>query len=143
MKEMTTQGSNAGNWENDGMCFVCGKRNTSGLKLDFNFDAKNRELSAKCRFEKKHQGFRDVIHGGFIAMLLDEVMVNLSIRLGISAVTAEMTFRLKRPAKVGEEITFIAGNAREAGRLITVEARALAANGSPIATSSAKLFRVK
>ena len=129
-------------WENDQMCFICGKRNDAGLKLDFEFDSKSNVLTTKCAFEKKHQGFKDVVHGGFIAMVLDEVMVNLAVNMGLSAVTAEMTFRLKRPAKVGEEITFIAKNAKETGRLVTVEADALAKDGSKIAYGSAKLYKI-
>jgi len=130
------------NWDNDRMCFVCGKLNDAGFKLDFVFDAKTNELSTKCVFDKKHQGFKDVVHGGFIAMVLDEVMVNLSVNMGLTAGTAEMAIRLKRPAKVGEEITFIAKNARAAGRLVLIESLALTSDGATIAQSAAKLFKI-
>ena len=87
----------------DGHCFVCGPKNPIGLKLDFIFDG----TTLKTRFvpRKEHQGYTDIVHGGIIAALLDEVMVKLAIERGMPAVTARMDIRLKHALPVGEEVT--------------------------------------
>ena len=62
--------------QDDLMCFVCGKNNPCGLKLNFVLD-KDRILKTEFTFAKIHQGFKDIVHGGLIGLILDEVMVNL------------------------------------------------------------------
>src|SRR5512133_3324230 len=54
-------------------CFVCGDANPNGLKLRFETDGK----LVKARFvpRAEHAGFRQTVHGGLVATLLDEIMV--------------------------------------------------------------------
>lgn len=124
------------------MCFVCGKENEYGLKLDFEFDRENKTLSTKFIPEKKFQGFKDIIHGGIIGLVLDEVMGNLAYKLGHNAVTSELTYRLKIPAKAGEEIFFSGKILDDTKRVITAEATAKNADGKMIAVAAAKLLKV-
>ena len=53
------------------MCFVCGKDNPIGLKLRFDWDGK----TARAEFTptELYQGWQGVVHGGIIAVMLDEV----------------------------------------------------------------------
>jgi len=54
-------------------CFVCGEANPLGLKLRFESDGQ----IVRTRFTPcpDHMGFKDVIHGGLLATVLDEIMV--------------------------------------------------------------------
>lgn len=127
--------------EDDFFCFVCGKNNTSGLKLKF-------ELSAdimKTEFlpQKIHQGFRDIVHGGIIATVLDEIMLNLLYRKGIQALTAELRVRFKKPCKVGEKLIFESNIANSSGRIIETHAQAKNEKGDIVADAEAKCFVVK
>ena len=91
------------NFEDDGYCFVCGPKNPIGLKLDFSFDGKT--LKTEFIPQKEHQGYKDIVHGGIVSTLLDEVMVKLAIEKGMPAVTAQMDIRLKKAVNVGQKIT--------------------------------------
>lgn len=125
----------------DGMCFVCGKKNPIGLKLDFKL--KDRTLITRFTPEKKHQGYADIVHGGIIAMVLDEMLVNLPWLLGIKAVTAAFSVRYKRPVTVGEELFFESHIIKEQGRLLLVEAEVKTNDDSLVATAQGKCMRVE
>src|SRR5436309_2881661 len=54
-------------------CFVCGESNVVGLNLRFETDGK--VVHGRFTPRAEHVGFRDVVHGGIISTLLDEIMV--------------------------------------------------------------------
>ncbi|MBI4352357.1 MAG: PaaI family thioesterase [Candidatus Omnitrophica bacterium] len=91
--------------EDDKMCYVCGSKNEKGLRLSFEH-SKEGHLRTTVVFDKSHQGFKDMVHGGVVAMVLDEMMVNLAWKEGMPAVTAELKVRLKKPIRVGEKVCF-------------------------------------
>ncbi|MCE1245726.1 MAG: PaaI family thioesterase [Firmicutes bacterium] len=94
------------NLEDDKYCFVCGKNNPIGLKLDFEY----LEDGIKSVFTplKEHQGWQNVTHGGIISTLIDEVMARLVIRMEKIGLTSSMEIRFIRPAPTGEELTIFA-----------------------------------
>jgi len=122
--------------EDDRFCFVCGEKNSHGLNLRFTLSDKT--LSTEFIPQKYHQGFKDIVHGGIIGLVLDEVMVNLLWKLGMRAVSAELNIRLKRPAKVGQKILFKSRISRETDKIIYTEAEAKDINNAIIATATAK-----
>ena len=75
--------------EDDSISFVCGTKNNSGLKLEFLLNKEGRSISTEFIPQKMHQGFKDIVHGGIIGLILDECMVNLAWRLGMHAVEGE------------------------------------------------------
>ncbi len=89
-----------------GVCFVCGKRNPKGLKLDFDYDRNSGLVSTSVVFEEYMQGYSGIIHGGFISMLLDEVMAKSCLYNGYVSVTAKLNVRFIKPVGVGERIYF-------------------------------------
>ncbi len=124
----------------DGYCFVCGKRNPIGLKLDFFFDGK----TIKTEFvpAKEHQGYFNIVHGGIISTLLDEVMVKLAIALGMPAVTARMDIRLKKPLSIGEKVTVQAEILEDMRRLLIAYAKAVTDDNELVADAKGKLVKV-
>ena len=82
--------------QDNGMCFVCGPKNPIGLKLEFVLD--DGKYITRFTPGAEHQGFLGITHGGIVSTVLDEVMARLVYVLGIKALTAEMTIRLKKPA---------------------------------------------
>lgn len=105
----------------DSFCFVCGKKNELGLKLDFCL-TEAEEL--KCEFtpQKQHQGFDDIVHGGIAGLVLDEAMGLLLWKLGKRAVTADFKMRLKKPAFAGDRLFFNAAIEKEEKRVIYTKA---------------------
>ena len=126
--------------EDDKYCFVCGEKNPYGLKLTF--DLEGRTLKTKFKSEKVHQGYKNIVHGGIIGIVLDEMLVNLPWKLGIEAVTAEYTIRLKKPVYIGEELEFTSNILKEQGRLLLVEACARDIKGEIVATASGKCMKI-
>jgi len=55
------------------MCFVCGRRNPVGLKLQFYEDREADELRASFTVPDLYQGYPGIVHGGIVSTILDEV----------------------------------------------------------------------
>ena len=81
--------------EDDQMCYVCGKKNLKGLRLDFRH-SKGGRLETTVVFSKKYQGFKGIVHGGVIAMVLDEMMVNLAWIEGRQRLPPNLMLGLKK-----------------------------------------------
>lgn len=125
----------------DQMCFVCGKRNPAGLQLEFELVGED-ELRTSFLPTKQFQGFRDIVHGGIIASILDEVMVNGLWLRGVRAVTGKLDVRLKHPAKVGERLYFVGKILRSGGKTVEMESRAATAEGVIVAEARGLLVKV-
>lgn len=128
-------------WIDDFYCFACGKNNPDGLKLDFSI--KDGKIYSEYTFPKKFQGYADVVHGGMIALILDEVMVNLPWRIyKVFVVSAEMKVRFKKPVKIGERLTFIAEIEKEYKNLVYLKSEAKDKKGNIIASATSKCLKV-
>jgi acyl-coenzyme A thioesterase PaaI-like protein len=84
-------------------CFVCGTENAKGMRLRFDCDEKG-EVRTEWTPKPYMQGFENIVHGGFIAMVLDEVMAKVCLYRGTPAVTVRMEVRFKKPVFVGESL---------------------------------------
>ena len=81
-------------------CFVCGIGNPLGLRLGFESD--RRIAQVRLRFRPEHVGFRETVHGGLLATVLDELMVwGCAVITHRLAYCAEMTVRYLRPVTPG------------------------------------------
>ncbi|MCX5776038.1 MAG: PaaI family thioesterase [Candidatus Firestonebacteria bacterium] len=128
-------------WRDDHFCFACGKNNKAGLKLDFRM--KGEKLLTEYTFPKKYQGYSNVVHGGMLSLVLDEVMVNLPWKkYNTPVVSAELNIRLKKPAKIGQKIIFSSEIEKEIKNLIYVKGAAALVSGEVIAIASAKCIKV-
>lgn len=125
----------------DQHCFVCGKKNAAGLQLDFELVG-DAEVQTSFLPTKQFQGFRDIVHGGIIATILDEVMVNGVWLRGIRAVTGKFEVRLKRPARVGERLYFTGKIVGDGDRTVETEGHATTGEGTVIAEASGLLVKV-
>lgn len=129
-------------WADDRHCLVCGKDNPIGLKLEFKLEGDT--LCTRWVADKRFQGYENVLHGGMIALILDETMVNLPWkRDNVPVISAELNTRFIKPAKIGEELRFIAEADDVSKKIILVRGRCLNAEGELIAEASAKCVRLK
>lgn len=81
---------------------MCGKGNSSGLRISFRLEGE--ELRGSFRPDSIYQGFDGIVHGGILASVLDDAMVNLLWLKGTQLVSAVLKVRYYRMAKVGEEL---------------------------------------
>jgi acyl-coenzyme A thioesterase PaaI-like protein len=128
------------NFIDDGYCFVCGPKNPIGLKLDFFFDGDT--IRTEFIPGKEHQGYMNIVHGGIISTLLDEVMVKLAIELEMPAVTAQMEIRLRKALNVGERITVTAEITKNTRKMLEAYAKAVTRDNVIVADAKGKLIKI-
>jgi uncharacterized protein (TIGR00369 family) len=128
-------------YDNDQMCFVCGKRNGDGLQLDFELVGEG-GIRTEFTPPKRFQGWKDIVHGGIIATILDEVMVNAAYLRKIVAVSAKLEIKLRRPAAVGERLIFHGRIVRQGAKTLNVKAWAEQENGDVVAEATGLLMKV-
>ncbi|PSV49712.1 PaaI family thioesterase [Photobacterium indicum] len=73
-------------------CMLCGTQSTFGLKLDFYNDQEG-VVWAKAKGSIHQQGYQGILHGGFIAALLDAGMCHAIFNQGVEAVTGDINIR--------------------------------------------------
>ncbi|MGH7441319.1 MAG: PaaI family thioesterase [bacterium] len=128
-------------WADDRHCFLCGTLNEQGLRLAF--EAHDGTLAAAWTAEKRFQGYAEVLHGGIISSILDEVMVNLPWKLHDAPVTtAELTVRFLRPAPIGIELRFTAFVVERGRRLWRLRSECRGGDGTLYAEGSAKAVAI-
>jgi uncharacterized protein (TIGR00369 family) len=125
----------------DGMCFACGKDNQDGLQLKF-IRLDDGRIRTEFTPPKKFQGFKDILHGGVMATLLDETMIHLVFGRGEKVVTARLEMKLRKPAKIGEKITITAELLSDSGRRIELAAEAKDPSGELLAEGKGTMVRV-
>lgn len=83
------------------MCFGCGLKNPIGLKL--RFTESDDYLHAVWQPAEKYEGYPNVLHGGIIATLLDEIGAwCVSVKLGTAGVTSEMNIKYLNPVYINK-----------------------------------------
>ncbi|MFO0752528.1 MAG: PaaI family thioesterase [Thermodesulfovibrionales bacterium] len=128
-------------WEADRHCFVCGTENPFGLKLVFS-RAEGKVVSAFIP-SPPYQGYKDKVHGGIIASVLDEAMIQAAAAEGVTSVTAEIRVRFRKPLLIGEEAEIEAEITRKGPRLLESRARMRhRRSGAVLAEATAKLLPV-
>jgi len=124
-------------------CFVCGESNPIGLNLRFETDG--RIVRTRFTPRREHIGFKQVVHGGLIATVLDEIMVWACVtQTKRFAYCAEMTVRFQNPLRPGEETLATAelvANRRD--RIFEVKSELKHSAGQILATATGKYIPVK
>ena len=100
----------------DNHCFGCGGANTRGMLLAFESDDERQRVVGRFCLGEEYQGGSSFLHGGIIALLLDEVMSKATRFHAQHAVTAELRVEYKRPIRVNTNIIVEGFNIRREGR---------------------------
>jgi HAD superfamily hydrolase (TIGR01509 family) len=116
-------------------CFACSQENPIGLKLKPVQDGE--KVTAEFTAGKFHQGWGNVIHGGILYTLLDEVTAYAMLCHGIElGVTAKSEIRFKQPGPINQPIhasawvTKLTNRLVEAKGVVTLEDNTVIADGS-------------
>ena len=129
-------------FNDDQHCFVCGKENLAGLKIEFCENQKNKEVEAEVIFPTHLQGWQDTVHGGLLATVLDEIMIKAAAAAGIKCVTAEITVKYKKPAFTGKTYQAYGKMLEARGRIVTAESHIFDIAGQIYAKAAGKLFKI-
>lgn len=77
-------------------CFACSDTNPIGLKLTF--EESDRFVHATWTPTGYYQGYKNLLHGGIISTLLDEIGAwCVNVKLGTAGVTSELKIRFLKP----------------------------------------------
>lgn len=106
----------AGNGSARNYCFGCGPHNAAGMHLQFTLEGEEPIVRGRFRLPRRFQGSRQVLHGGIVALLLDEAMGKFNRVEQIIAPTAELSVEYLRPVPVGAKIVVEARQVRKQGR---------------------------
>lgn len=122
-------------------CFACGRENAQGLQLKI----VNADDGVMTKFapESWTQGYNQVVHGGIVSTILDEIAVWAAFNKGYKSATAELSVRIKKPMIVGNEYIALGRVVNiKKGRIIEVEAQIKDKEETIIAQAQVKLVKI-
>ncbi len=122
-------------------CFVCGEKNSCGLKARFFYD--DDRAVTEVFADEIYEGYRGVFHGGILSTLLDEVMIKAILAKDIYTVTAEFTVKFVKPVRTGDKIRLVGKILNRRGRLFFTEGQAFNENGELYAEASGKYLEAR
>jgi uncharacterized protein (TIGR00369 family) len=117
----------------DGRCIGCGKDAPHGLRMVFDVDADG-SVESRVTVGASFQGWRDVVHGGVVALLLDEAMAYAAGAAGVIGVTADLKMRFRKPVPVGAELIVRANVLWRRRAVLGIAASVHAADGTLLAS---------
>ena len=124
----------------DNRCFVCGKENIKGLQFEFVYNQETDEAESKISFAGYYQGWENIVHGGLIGTVLDEVQIKAASFNNYRCVTAELNIKYKKPVKTEAQYFLRSKITKITEKIIYTEAFLEDHNSNIAATATAKLF---
>ena len=115
----------------DRYCFACGPLNPIGLRMEVSF--RDNKASSRLTLEREFQGWKDIVHGGLVATILDEIMAHAVMNYVGQGVTTSLQITYRAPLHVGEEFQAI-------GYVVEQKSRAAVAEGEIRLTNSKDLI---
>ena len=86
-------------------CLVCGRDNPHGLRMSLFIDTATGNVHVDFAARPVHIGFENIVHGGYLATLIDEAMVWAATWSAKRfCVCGELSVRYRRPALIGEPL---------------------------------------
>jgi len=122
----------------DNVCFGCGGASAAGMKLEFEANTETGHVTGRFRIAKDFQGSMGMLHGGIIALLMDEAMGKVCRLSDVRAVTAELAVKYLRPIQVEQEIVVEAFQVKREGRDMYHESTISDANGKVLARGTGR-----
>jgi uncharacterized protein (TIGR00369 family) len=118
-------------------CFVCGEENPHGLRLKARIQDGRIVLDYAPR--PADLGWQYIVHGGIATTLLDEVMTWAAILARRApCVAAELTVRLKKPIRIGQQLRVEGEVTEDRSRLVLTQGVILDEQGQVMVTASGK-----
>lgn len=122
-------------------CVACSPRRHDGLHLEPTLNENLNIVEDNYIFPKRCEGFNSVVHGGFIGMVLDEMMCYAPILgLHLLPVTRSMNVTFRLPVMVGKKYRLESQVIKEEGQLITCRAFIKDQGGLIYAESEGKMY---
>lgn len=111
------------------MCVGCGAENPTGFRLSFLYNEREQTASSWMTPDTRMAGSLGIMHGGFVSLLLDEVMGKVLSGKGVKAPTARLSVQFRQPVHLGHEIELRGRLIAESGRKFTLSGEILNTDG--------------
>lgn len=113
-------------------CFVCGEQNPKGLKMNF-YQTENNEVVGLFDADQNYGSYRNVLHGGISAAILDEtigraIMITDPEVLGM---TVELNIKYLKPAPCNGLVKAVGRITKRGSRSFEGEGEILLPDGTP------------
>ena len=129
--------------ENNDNCFVCGMKNPFGFQVKPEVRDGGASVHIECTPAEHLQGWANILHGGILSTLLDEVITYVGIgTFDQHAVTAQLEIRFRNPAPTGVKLFVSAERIKVSKRLVEAKAEVTLSDGTLIATGTGKVVPV-
>jgi uncharacterized protein (TIGR00369 family) len=122
-------------------CFICGDQNPFGLNVEFY--QKDQKVVGEYIVQKHFQGYRNILHGGILSALLDEVMIKSILAQNILTLTCEIKVRFRKPVKIGQRLLLEGKPTENKGKILLAEGKITNEAGETVATAEGKFFRAE
>jgi acyl-coenzyme A thioesterase PaaI-like protein len=124
--------------ERNQWCFACGRLNPIGLKLEFHED--NDKYITHFTAGPEHQGYDNIVHGGIVSTLLDEITARYLYHKGYNAVTARLEIRYRQPTPVGQRLMISGWITGQRGHLFELAGKIELPDGTVTAEAKATVM---
>lgn len=82
-------------------CFACSTSNPIGLHLEF--EESDDSVHTTWQPTENYQGYLNILHGGIIATLLDEIGAwCVNVKIGTAGVTSELNVKYLKPVRLSK-----------------------------------------
>ncbi len=123
------------------LCFVCGRNNPIGLKLDFYND--HEKVWTEFTPQEYHQGWPGVLHGGIITALLDETIGRVAFLYDKWVTTGKIEVKFRKPTPLGQKLLVTGELVKDSGRAMEMRGTVkLADSGEVLAEASGLFIRI-
>lgn len=112
-------------------CFACGPLNPIGLHMEVSY-LEDKAIS-RLSLNREFQGWNDIVHGGVVATILDEIMAHAVTHYIGKAVTTSLQITYRAPLHVGHEMQVV-------GYVVEEKSRAAVAKGEIRGADDKKLI---
>jgi uncharacterized protein (TIGR00369 family) len=125
----------------DGRCFGCGGDNDDGLRM--RFTQAGEEAVCELVVPDRFQSWRGMVHGGVVALMLDEAVGWASWNAGHPGLTGRLEVRYRRPLRLGERVR-VTGRVDRVRRTLVYASATIdgMADGGRVAEATATLMSV-
>lgn len=122
-------------------CFVCGDKNPIGLNVPFY--VKDDQVVAEYTAGRQFEGYKDILHGGILSSLLDEVMIRAVLALDIYCVTSEIKVKFRKMVKTGDKLSLVGKLVEDKGRILIAQGKITNQQNQVVAEGEGKFFRAQ
>ena len=122
-------------------CFVCGDKNPYGLNVAFY--EKEDKVVAEYVAGPHFEGYKDILHGGILSALLDEVMIRSVLAREIFSLTSEIKVRFKKMVKTGEKLFLEGRLVEDKGKILLAEGKITNRKNEVVAEGEGKFFKAQ